>query len=176
MAGKKAAKKPAKKPAPAKKAAKSAPAKKKAAPAKAKAKPAKAKPATTKPAKAKPAKAKSVEATGISPVEKPPAAPASSDFLALVDVFTERPGVTRARMMGCEGLRVGAKYFAMEWRGELVVKLPRDTVDSYAASGRGTHFDPGMGRPMKEWLTVPPGVADWRNLAEQAFAFVAATL
>jgi hypothetical protein len=116
------------------------------------------------------------KATGIKPVEKPPSAPASSDFLALVEVFTERPGVTRARMMGCEGLRVGAKYFAMEWRGELVVKLPRESVESYTAAGHGRPFDPGMGRPMKEWLTVPPGHADWRNLAEQAFDFVAASL
>lgn len=155
MAGKKAAKKPV-----AKKKVKAAPAKKKAAPKK--------KVAARKKAVPKPA--------GIAPVEKPPAAPPSPEFLALVEVFTERPGVTRARMMGCEGLRVGAKYFAMEWRGELVVKLPRDTVESYAASGRGTPFDPGMGRPMKEWLTVPPGVADWRNLAEQAFDFVSASL
>ncbi len=102
--------------------------------------------------------------------------PSSADFLALVEVFTERPGVTRARMMGCDGLRLANKYFVMEWRGELVVKLPRDTVNAYAASGRGTHFDPGMGRPMKEWLTVPAGVADWRQLAEQAFTFVAASL
>ncbi len=94
----------------------------------------------------------------------------------VVEVFTERPGVTRARMMGCEGLRIAGKYFAYEWRGELVVKLPREKVDAYVAAGHGKPFDPGMGRPMKEWLTVPPGVADWRNLAEQAFAFVAATL
>lgn len=165
MAGTKARKKPVKKPAPAK--AKAAPAKKKAL-VKAKAAPVKKKAPTKKP---------TPRATGgIKPVDKPPPAPPSPEFLALVDVFTERPGVTRANMMGCEGLRVGSKYFAMEWRGELVVKLPRDTVDSYAASGRGTHFDPGMGRPMKEWLTVPPGVADWRHLAEQAFAFVSAQL
>jgi hypothetical protein len=147
-----------KKPAPkTKKKAKAAPAKKKPAPKK-----------KTAPPKKKP--------VGIKPVEKPPSAPASTDFLALVDVFTERPGVTRARMMGCEGLRVGAKYFAMEWRGELVVKLPRESVESYTAAGHGRPFDPGMGRPMKEWLTVPPGHADWRNLAEQAFDFVAASL
>ena len=124
-------------------------------------------------AKKKPAPKKS---SGIKPVEKPPSAPASPAFLELVEVFTERPGVTRARMMGCEGLRVGQKYFAMEWRGDLIVKLPRDTVESYVAGGHGVPFDPGMGRPMKEWLTVPPGHADWRNLAEQAFDFVAASL
>jgi hypothetical protein len=165
-----------KKPA-AKKNAKAAPAKKtpakKAAPAKkASAPPPKAKPTP----KRAPAPKPRGKATGIKPVEKPPSAPASSDFLALVEVFTERPGVTRARMMGCEGLRVGAKYFAMEWRGELVVKLPRDRVESYTAAGHGRPFDPGMGRPMKEWLTVPPGHGDWRNLAEQAFDFVAATM
>ena len=64
----------------------------------------------------------------------------------------------------------------MEWRGELVVKLPRESVESYTAAGHGRPFDPGMDRPMKEWLTVPPGHGDWRNLAEQAFDFVAASL
>jgi hypothetical protein len=159
-----------KKAAPKKKPAK--PAKKKAAPAKKKAAPAKKAAPKKKIWKASDIK----PSTGIKPVEKPDSAPASPDFLALVEVFTERPGVTRARMMGCEGLRVAGKYFAYEWRGELVVKLPRDTVDSYVASGHGRPFDPGMGRPMKEWLTVPPGHADWRNLAEQAFDFVAASL
>lgn len=156
-AKKKAAKQPAKK-SPAKKAA-----------------PKKAVPKKEAPKQAAPKKAVP-KASGISPVDKPPPAPPSSDFTALVEVFTERPGVDRARMMGCEGLRVGGKYFAYEWRGELVVKLPRDTVDSYVSSGHGKPFDPGMGRPMKEWLTVPPGHADWRNLAEQAFDFVAASL
>jgi hypothetical protein len=157
-------------------------AKKKVAPKK-QAAPKKQGPATKKAApKQKPvakAKASPLRATGrggIEPVVKPPPAPPSREFLTLVAVFTERPGVDRARMMGCEGLRVGGKYFAYEWRGDLVVKLPRDTVESYVASGHGTPFDPGMGRPMKEWLTIPPGHADWRNLAEQAFTFVAASL
>jgi hypothetical protein len=163
-----------KKAVPAKKATKKT-APKKAAPRKAA--PRKAAPRKAAPAKKKVWKASDIKpSTGIKPVEKPDSAPASPDFLALVEVFTERPGVTRARMMGCEGLRVAGKYFAYEWRGELVVKLPRDTVDSYVASGHGKPFDPGMGRPMKEWLTVPPGHADWRNLAEQAFDFVAASL
>lgn len=132
---------------------------------------------TPAPAKKKPRKASDIKpSTSIKPVDKPPAAPPSDDFLALVEVFTERPGVTRARMMGCEGLRIAGKYFAYEWRGELVVKLPKDRVESYVSAGHGKPFDPGMGRPMKEWLTVPPGHADWRNLAEQAFDFVAASL
>ena len=136
-----------------------------------------AKKPAAKPKQPSPRKASDIKpSTSIKPVDKPPASPPSADFMALVEVFTERPGVTRARMMGCEGLRVANKYFAYEWRGELVVKLPRDKVEAYVASGHGTPFDPGMGRPMKEWLTVPPGHADWRNLTEQAFDFVAASL
>ncbi len=175
--GKKAATKPAKKKAPpAKK--KAPPAKKKAPLAKKKAPPAKKKapPAKKKAAGRPSTRPKAASPKTISPVIKPPPAEASPAFLELVEVFTERPGVTRARMMGCEGLRIGSKYFAMEWRGDLIVKLPRDIVDAYTASGRGSNFDPGMGRPMKEWLTVPPGVADWRHVAEQAFDFVAASL
>jgi hypothetical protein len=131
-------------------------------------------------AKKKPvvAKKKPAKTPAKKPAKKPKAAPPpiSSDFRTLVEVFLERPGVTQALMMGCHGLRLANKYFAMEWDGQLVVKLPRETVDSFADAGRGTRFDPGMGRPMKEWLTVPPGVADWRYLAEQAFSFVSASL
>lgn len=145
--------------------AKKAPAaKKKAAPKKAAPKKAAAK------AKAAPKSKKA------APKSKKPAPEVSSEFRTLAEVFLERPGVTQAQMMGCQGLRVANKYFAMEWDGQLVVKLPANTVNAYEAAGRGTHFDPGMGRPMKEWLTVPPGVADWRHLAEEAFHFVSASL
>lgn len=133
------------------------------------------KPATRKPTKPKP-NAKPKAKAKAKPAAKPAKAKATPGFQTLLDVFLERPGVTEARMMGCRGLRIANKYFAMEWDGLLVVKLPRDTVDSYATAGKGARFDPGMGRPMKEWLTVRPGAADWRHLAEQAFTFVAASL
>ncbi len=71
------------------------------------------------------------------------------------------------------GLRVGTKIFAMLVRGELVVKLARGRVDDLITSGTGTRFDPGHGRPMKEWASVPAEhAATWEQLASEALEFV----
>jgi hypothetical protein len=59
-------------------------------------------------------------------------------------------------------------------KGELVVKLPRRRVDAVVEAGHGSRFEPGPGRVMKEWLTVPPDSAsDWLPLAREARDFVA---
>src|SRR5436309_1317835 len=74
--------------------------------------------------------------------------------------------VTQTKMFGSPGLKVGGKFFACLYKGQFVVKLPRERVDSLAAAGEGTHFDPGMGRQMKEWLALPPeSRQDWPTLA-----------
>jgi TfoX/Sxy family transcriptional regulator of competence genes len=71
------------------------------------------------------------------------------------------------------GLRVKGKVFAMLAKGELVVKLPKERVDELVASGAGTQFDPGRGRLMKEWASVPEDSAeDWERLAREALQFV----
>jgi len=137
--------------------------------------PAAAKKAVAKPP-AKKAVAKRPPARAKPAATKKPAPAISPNFRALVDLFLERPGVTQAQMMGCQGLRVANKFFAMEWDGLLVVKLPRATVDAYVAARQGANFDPGMGRPMKEWLTVAPGHAPRPPPTAQAFTFVAASL
>ncbi len=76
-------------------------------------------------------------------------------------------------MFGAHGLGLGGRYFAMEYKGALVVKLPAARVGALVADRTGTHFDPGMGRPMKEWLSVLPGQGDWQRLAEEALAYAA---
>lgn len=64
-----------------------------------------------------------------------------------------------------QGPRVSTKIFAMLVKGELVVKLPKERVDSLTASGVGHNFDPGLGRAMKEWVAVgrslPEGIIAW---------------
>jgi hypothetical protein len=102
--------------------------------------------------------------------------PLSPAFQAVLDALGNNPGISRPKMFGSNGVAVGGKYFAIDWKGNLVVKLPRDDVDTLVGQGVGTHFDPGMGRPMKEWLQVPPGATDWVQLAERALAFVASRL
>lgn len=71
-------------------------------------------------------------------------------------------------------LKVHGRIFAMLVRGDLVVKLPRQTVDAALAERLGTRFDPRRdGRLMKEWLVVKTtSKADWLALARQALTYV----
>ena len=59
-------------------------------------------------------------------------------------------------------------------KGKLVVKLPRPRVDALITSGEGERFDPGHGRPMKEWVAVEStSEEEWLSLAREAMEFVA---
>jgi len=69
-------------------------------------------------------------------------------------------------------LSVNGKIFAMLVRGKLVVKLPEQRVDELVAARAGTYFDPGHGRLMKQWISIPAAKADWVNLAREAHRFV----
>jgi len=98
-------------------------------------------------------------------------------FTLLVEEFAGRPGVTLPapdrRGFGSDALKAGTKIFAMLTRDDLVLKLPRARVAELLASGEGRPFDAGKGTPMKEWVVVvdeDPRI--WRELAEEAFAFV----
>ena len=84
------------------------------------------------------------------------------------------PSVERGTGFGSSpGLKVGGKIFAMLVKEELVVKLPRTRVDELVASDTGARFDPGHGRLMKEWASVPAdGGEDWNALAAEAMKFV----
>ena len=70
------------------------------------------------------------------------------------------------------GLRTGGKIFAMLVQGRLVVKLPRERVDDLVAGGSAERFDPGRGRPMKEWASLDPAAPEWEGLAAEARRFV----
>jgi TfoX/Sxy family transcriptional regulator of competence genes len=79
-------------------------------------------------------------------------------------------------MFGASGLKVEGKLFAMLSNGELVVKLPRQRVEQLVAEGTGRPFDPGHGRLMKEWVTIPPRESrSWAELADEARQFVVTT-
>ena len=99
-------------------------------------------------------------------------------FRALVDKFAASPGVSvpgepGRRGFGSSALKVNGSIFAMISDGKLVLKLPRDRVDTLIGTGAGTPFDAGKGRPMKEWLTVTGDDEEsWLALAREALDFV----
>ena len=95
-------------------------------------------------------------------------------FGRLAQRFVDDPAVTHGTGFGSNpGLRVGGRIFAMLVRDQLVVKVPRTRVDELVASGQGARFEPGTGKVMTEWASVPPGSsADWDALATEAFDFV----
>ena len=104
--------------------------------------------------------------------------PAEDRYARLTQAFVGRPNVTReGKGFGASALKVDARIFAMlSSRSEFVVKLPRRRVVELIECGDGHAFDAGKGRPMKEWLIIPPtSTLDWTSVAEEALAFVGAT-
>jgi hypothetical protein len=51
-------------------------------------------------------------------------------------------------------------------------KLPKPQVDQLVESGDGERFDPGHGKVMKEWVSVPAGKRSLLDLAREAHRFV----
>jgi hypothetical protein len=103
---------------------------------------------------------------------------AEQRYVAIVEALQGGPGVTQGssgKGFGSSALKVNDKIFAMlSSKGQFVVKLPRQRVDRFVASGRGERFDPGHGRIMKEWLALGlDSGEDWLALAREAMEFVA---
>lgn len=96
------------------------------------------------------------------------------NFTEIVEAMSDETGVERGRMFGAEGLNTAGKVFAMEVKGELVVKLSLPRADELVGSGKARRFDPGHGRPMKQWVSVPAASGlDWFALAREAKTYVA---
>jgi hypothetical protein len=97
---------------------------------------------------------------------------AVSAWERIVSQMVSEENVSCGRMFSAEGLRLHDKYFAMLCRGELVVKLPAGRVDELERAGTGRRFEPGPGRVMREWISVPVAQSRrWRGLAEEARTF-----
>jgi TfoX/Sxy family transcriptional regulator of competence genes len=94
-------------------------------------------------------------------------------FDSVVAQLGRDPGVASAKMFGSAGLKIDGKFFASLYKGKLIVKLGEERVDELAAQGKADHFDPGMGRRMREWAEVKPSTREeWVSLAEESRGFV----
>lgn len=98
------------------------------------------------------------------------------DFARVVKAFAGEQDVApphEGRVFGFRGLKTGGKIFAMmSSRQHFVVKLPKDRVAAFVAERKGTYFDPGHGRLMKEWLEMKGHERLWLGLAKEARDFV----
>jgi hypothetical protein len=95
------------------------------------------------------------------------------DFSKVVSIFAEQRDVKFGKMFGSSSvLNVDGKIFAMCRKGELVVKLPKERVDELVRARKGTRFEPGHGRIMKEWVVIPAKKEDWQKLSKEAYGFV----
>jgi TfoX/Sxy family transcriptional regulator of competence genes len=95
------------------------------------------------------------------------------DFSKVVGEIEDEEGVSKGRMFGSEGLKIGTRVFAMEVKGRLVVKLSVERADELRRRGLAEAFDLGHGRPMKQWVAVSPKARiDWVALSREALAFV----
>ncbi len=95
-------------------------------------------------------------------------------FARVVTTFSRNSRVTYGGQgFGSRALRVDGKIFAMlSTRGKFVVKLPRARVAELVQRGYADHFNP-TGRPMKEWAAMRDERLSWRELAGEAYEFVA---
>ncbi len=92
----------------------------------------------------------------------------------LVEGITARHPLRESKMFGMPCLkREDGKVVAGYWKdGGLAVKLVDEAQRGAALSLSGADlFDPGMGRPMREWVHVPADQSgEWERLVELALA------
>ena len=95
-----------------------------------------------------------------------------SRFALVVNAFADDRRVTppgTGKGFGSGALKVNGKIFAMmSSKGEFVLKLSEERVNELVAAGKGSRFDPGRGRVMKEWLVVTADHTLWIPLAKEA--------
>lgn len=69
-------------------------------------------------------------------------------------------------------LKFKRKMFVMLSKGNFVIRLPNERVETLLNSGEGFPYDPGTGKQMKEWVIIPLEFKDkWIEYTEEAKAF-----
>ena len=99
----------------------------------------------------------------------------TNDFSAIRAQQQTDSDVATSRMFGTECLKLAGKVYAMEFKGKLVVKVSKARASALVASGAAQVFDPGHGRPMKQWIAVAADAGlDWGALVNEAKSVVSA--
>src|ERR1051325_8560162 len=82
-------------------------------------------------------------------------------------------GVSISQMFGMPTLKVNGKALAGLHGKDMVFKLSGD-AHATALMLKGAHlFEPMKGRPMREWVQVPPvHKSKWEALAKEALKYV----
>ena len=82
-------------------------------------------------------------------------------------------GAVIGKMFGMPSLFINGNAFAGYFQESLILKLTGEAHTKALAEPGAKLFDPGMGRPMKEWVHVPFSSAKkWPKLAEESLGYV----
>ncbi len=96
----------------------------------------------------------------------------------LTSRLADLPGLRIGKTFGHPSFSVGSKIFAFVYRGCVVLKLPRETIDRLLGRKGFSPFKMG-GRLMKEWIEMcrddPSAYEADIDLFRQAAAFVSST-
>jgi hypothetical protein len=93
------------------------------------------------------------------------------------ELRTRHPGLSTGPVFGLPALKIGKKPFACVTGEDMVFKLGGEANERALALPGARPFEPMAGRPMKGWVQVPPEqFPEWDDLAEQAYAGLAAEL
>lgn len=86
------------------------------------------------------------------------------------DYFDQVEGVTVNHGKGAQGMKKGAKMFAMFGGGALILYFPPDRVQEIIGSGEGEPQVLTNGMVMKTQVVIPPENKDrWIEFAEESF-------
>jgi hypothetical protein len=97
---------------------------------------------------------------------------ARTEYQAVADGLAAA-GVVEGSMFGMPCLKIEKKMLAGLFGDAMTFKLPPEPREQALALSGAEAFDPGMGRPMKEWVLIPlEHAATWPGYAEQALEFV----
>ena len=102
---------------------------------------------------------------------------AIAEYEKLVAAFAEAEGVSTALLFGKPCLKIHGKAFVAQHKDKVVFKLKGANHQKALSLSGAILWDPSdTGRPMKEWVALPPSEANrFEALSNAALAYVSAS-